>query len=75
MRITENSTQWLRDLAKDNLRREIEMRKRQRKSNLKDHDICLWLLHNEEYKQKHGLKSVQRSLIPLDDPYNTVNLF
>ena len=51
------------------------MRKRQRKSNLKDHDICLWLLHNEEYKQKHGLKSVQRSLIPLDDPYNTVNLF
>ena len=75
MRITENSPQWLRDLANDNLRREIEMRKRQRKSNLKDHDICLWLLHNEEYKQKHGLKSVQRSLIPLDDPYNTVNLF
>ena len=55
MRITENSPQWLRDLAKYNLRREIEMRNRQHKSNPKDHDICLWLLHNEEYKRKHGL--------------------
>ena len=47
MRITENLLQWLRDLAKDNLRREIEMRNRQHKSNPKDDDICLWLLHND----------------------------
>ena len=75
MRIAENSPQWLKDLAKDNLRREIEMRNRQHKSNQKDHDICLWLLHNEEYKQEHGLKLVQRSLVPLDYPHNTVNVF
>ena len=75
MRITENLLQWLRDLAKDNLRREIEMRNRQHKSNPKDDHICLWLLHNEKYKQKHGLKLVQRSLVPLDYPHNTVNVF
>ena len=75
MRITENSPQWLRDLAKDKLRREIEMHNRQHKSNPKDHDIGLWLLHNEEYKQKHGFKLVQRSLVPLDYPHNTVSIF
>ena len=75
MRITENSPQWLRDLAKDKLRREIEMHNRQHKSNPKHHDICLWLLHNEEYKQKHGFKLVQRSLVPLDYPHNTVSIF
>ena len=36
MRITKNSPQWLNDLAKDNLEREIEMRNRQHKSNAKD---------------------------------------
>ena len=51
------------------------MRNRQHKSNPKDHDICLRLLHNKEYKQKHALKLVQRSLVPLDYPHNTVNLF
>ena len=66
---------WLRDLAKDNLRREIELRNRQHKRNPKDYDICLWLLHNEEYKRKNGLKSVKHSLVPLDYPYNTVNAF
>ena len=75
MRITENSPQWLRDLAKDNFGRETEMRNRQHKSNPKDHAICLRLLHNEEYKQKHALKLVQRSLVPLDYPHNTVILF
>ena len=75
MRITENSPQWLRDLAKDNLERETEMRNRQYKSNPKDHDICLWLLHNEEYKQKHGLKLVQRSVVPLDYRHNTLIVF
>ena len=75
MRITKNSPQWLKDLAKDNLEREIEMRNRQHKSNAKDHDICLWLLHNEEYKQKYGLNLVQRSSVPLDYPHNTVNVF
>ena len=60
MRITENSPQWLRHLAKDNLEKEVEMRNRQHKSNPKDHDICLWLLHNEEYEQENGLKLVQR---------------
>ena len=51
MRITENSPQWLRDLAKDNLRREVELHNRQ-------HDICLYLVHDEEYKRKNGLKPV-----------------
>ena len=50
------------------------MRKRQHKANAKDHDICLWLLHNDEYKRKHGLKLVQNSLVPLDYPYNAVNV-
>ena len=52
MRITENSPEWLRDLAKDNLRREIELHNRQHKADAKDHHTCLWLLHNEEYKRK-----------------------
>ena len=64
--------QWLKDLARDNLKREVKLRNRQLKSNPKDHDICLWLLYNEEYKRKHGLKLVQNSLVPLDYPYNTV---
>ena len=64
--------QWLKDLAKDNLKREIELRNRQHKPNSKDHDICLWLLHNRECKRKHGLKLVQNSLVPLDYLYNTV---
>ena len=63
MRITDNSAQWLN---------KIELRNRQHKANAKDHDICLWLLHNEEYKRKNGLKLVQNSLVPLDYPYNTV---
>ena len=50
------------------------MRNRQHKLNPKDHDICLWLLHNEECKTKHGLKLVQNSLVPLDYPYNTVKV-
>ena len=74
MRIAENSPQWLRDLTKDNLRRKIEMRNKQHKSNPKDHDICLWLLYNQEYKRKHGLKLVQNSLVLLDYPYNTVKV-
>ena len=74
MRITENSPQWLRDLAKDNLRRETEIRNRQYKPNPKDHDLCLWLFHNEEYKRRYGLKLVQNSLVPLDYPYNTVKV-
>ena len=51
------------------------MRNRQNKSNPKDHDICLWLVYNEEYKQENRLKLVQRSLVPLDYPHNTVNVF
>ena len=74
MRITDSSPQWLKDLAKDNLRREIEVRNRQHKSNAKDHDKCLWLLHNEVYKRRNGLKLVQNSLVPLDYPYNTVKV-
>ena len=68
MRITENSPQWLRDLVKDNLRREVELRNRQ-------HDIYLYLVHNEEYKIKNGLKLVQSSLVPSDYRHNTVNVF
>ena len=74
MRITKNSPRWLRDLAKYNLRREIELHNRQHKSDAKDRDICLWLLHNEEYKRKNGLKLVQYSLVLLDYPYNTVKV-
>ena len=55
MRITENLPQQLRYLAKDNLRREIELCNRQHKSSAEDHDICLWLLHNDEQQQKDGL--------------------
>ena len=51
------------------------MHNREHKSNPKDHDICLWLLSNEEYKRKHGLKLVQRLLVPLDYPHNIVNVF
>ena len=64
--------QWLKDLARDNLKREIEMQNRKYKKDAKPHDICLYLIHNEEYKQKHGLKLVQRSLVPLNYQHNTV---
>ena len=74
MIITDNSPQWLKDLAKHNLKREIELRNRQHKADAKDHDICSWLLHNEEYKRKNGLKLVQNSLVPLDYPHNTVKV-
>ena len=74
MRITDSSPQWLKNLAKDNLKREIELRNRQHKADAKDHDICLWSLHNEEYKRKNGLKLVQNSLVPLDCPNNTVKV-
>ena len=47
---------------------------RQHKSNPKDHDICLWLLYNEEYKRKHGLILVQNSLVSLDYLYNAVKV-
>ena len=52
MRTIENSPQWLRDLAKDNLRREAELRNRQYKADAKNHDIYLYLIHNEEYRMK-----------------------
>ena len=74
MEITENSPQWLKDLARDNLKRVIELRNRQDKADAKDHDICLWLLHDEEYQRKNGLKLVQRSLVPLDYLLNTVKV-
>ena len=74
MRITENSPQWLGDLAKDNLRREIELHNRQHKADAKDRDICLRLLHNGEYRRENGLILVQNSLVPLDYPYNTVKV-
>ena len=74
MRITENSPQWLRDLAKDNLRREVELRNRQHKADAKDHDICLYLIHNEKYRMKNGLERVQNSLVPLDYRHNTVKV-
>ena len=69
MEVTDNSPQWLKDLPKNNLRKEIELRNRQHKEDAKDHDICLWLLQNEEYKRKNGLK-----LVPLDYLYNTVKV-
>ena len=74
MRITDSSTQWLKDLAKDNLKREIELRNRQHKLNAKHHDKCLWLLHNEVYKKRNGLKLLQNSLAPLDYSHNTVKV-
>ena len=83
MRITENSPQWLGDLAKDNLRREIELHNRQHKADAKDRDICLRLLHNGEYRRENGLILEQRenglileqnSLVPLDYPHNTVKV-
>ena len=55
MKITNNSPQWLKNLARDNLKRQIELRNRQHRADAKDHDIYLWLLHNEEYKRKNGL--------------------
>ena len=58
--------QQLKDLARDNLKREIEMKNREYQKDAKPHDICLYLIHNEKYKQKHGLKLVRRSLVPLD---------
>ena len=74
MRITENSPQWLGDLAKDNLRREIKLHNRQHKADAKDRDICLRLLHNGEYRRENGLILVQNSLVPLDYPHNTVKV-
>ena len=74
MRITENSPQWLKDLARNNFKRRIELVNRQDKADAKDHDICLWLLHNEHYKRRNGLKLVQNSLVPLDYPLNTVKV-
>ena len=74
MEITENSPQWLKDLGRDNLKREKELRKRQRNADTKNHDICLWLLHNEEYLRKNRLKLLQRSLVPLDYLLNTVKV-
>ena len=64
--------QWLKDLARDNLKREIEIQNRKYKKDAKPHDICLHLIHNEKYKHKQGLKLVQRSLVPLDYKYNAV---
>ena len=64
--------QWLKDLARDNLIREIEIQNRRCKKDAKPHDICLYLIHNKKYKQKHGLKLVQRSLVPLDYQHNIV---
>ena len=52
MEVTDNSSKWLKDLAKDNMRRAIELYNRQHKADTKDHDICLHLLHNEEYQRK-----------------------
>ena len=74
MEITDSSPKWLKKLARDNLKREIEFRNRQHKADAKDHDICLWLLHNEKYQRKNGLKLVQNSLVPLDYPLNTVKV-
>ena len=76
MKITDNCPQWLKNLARENLKRQIELRNRQHRADAKDHDIYLWLLHNEEYKRKNGLrlKLVQNSLVSLDYPYNTANI-
>ena len=52
MRTTDNSPKWLKDLAKDNMRKAIELYNRQHKADSKNYDICLHLLHNEEYKRK-----------------------
>ena len=74
MEVTQNSPQWLKDLARDNLKRQIELKNRQHKADAKDHDICLWKLHDEEYKRKNGLKLVQNSLVPLGYSLNTVKI-
>ena len=42
------------------------MKNREYQKDAKPHNICLYLIHNEKYKQKHGLKLVRRSLVPLD---------
>ena len=49
-------SQWLKDLARDNLKRETEMQNRRCKKDAKPHDIYLYLIHNKRYKQKHELK-------------------
>ena len=72
MEVTHNSLQWLKNLAKYNFKRRIEEVNRQHKADAKDHDICLWLMFNEEYKRRNKLKLVQNLLVPLDYPYNTV---
>ena len=59
MEITQDSTQWLKDLPKDNLKTQTELKNRQHKADAKGNDICLWLLHNEEYKRRNNLKLVQ----------------
>ena len=72
MEVTHNSLQWLKNLAKYNFKRRIEEVNRQHKVDAKDHDICLQLMFNEEYKTRNKLKLVQNLLVPLDYPYNTV---
>ena len=74
MKVTNKSQQWLKDLAKNNAKRAIELYNRQHKADAKDHDIYLYLLHIEKYRKKYGLKLVQNSLVPLDYPYNTVKV-
>ena len=49
----------VKDLPKDNLKTQTELKNRQHKADAKDNDICLWLLHNEEYKRRNNLKLVQ----------------
>ena len=49
MEVTHNSSQWLKDLARDTVKRQIELKNRQHKADAKNHDICLSLLHDEEY--------------------------
>lgn len=51
----------VKDLPKDNLKTQTELKNRQHKADAIDRDICLWLLHSDCYKQKHGLKLVQNS--------------
>ena len=74
MENTHNSPQWLKDLARDTLKKQIELKNRQRKADAKNHDICLWLLHDEEYQRKNNLKLVQNSLVSLDYPLKTVKI-
>ena len=75
MDVTKDSPQQLEDLARLNRLRDIEMRGRDGKLNPKDHGTRLRLLDSDIYKQKHGLKLVQRSLVPLDYPNNTAVTF